>query len=128
VTDAIFDTDFFIDLHRGNVEAATVWQRVQDGTLTASVSPITAYELWVGAGLNREEETFYRATFSFLEEAVLTSSAAMEAGVWLRGRERQETLVRDSFSAATAFERGERVITANLRDFRQFPIEVEAYR
>ena len=79
--------------------------------------------------MNRQEAGFYEAMFSRLEEAELKSQAARQAALWLRSFPSlvTERLFRDSLIAATAALRHERVVTANLRDFRRFAVEVEIY-
>jgi predicted nucleic acid-binding protein len=126
----MLDTAFFIDLRsRRNPGASAVWEDIVSGRLSAAVSPIVIFELWVGSRLSREEEAFYRACFRFLEEAPLLGSAAMQAGEWLRlVGERSEPLFRDALIAATALERTETVLTRNVRDFSLFSgVEVETY-
>jgi predicted nucleic acid-binding protein len=126
----MLDTSFFIDLRsRRDPGAVAVWSEIVAGRLTAAVSAIAIYELWVGSRISREEEAFYQACLAFLEEAPLLGSAAMTAGAWLRlARERTEPLFRDALIAATALERSERVLTRNVRDFSLFPaVEVETY-
>jgi predicted nucleic acid-binding protein len=79
--------------------------------------------------MDRDEEAFYRARFTLIEEVPLRASTAMRAGVWLRTvPERTEPLLRDALIAARALERGEPVLTRNVRDFGLFPdVHVETY-
>jgi predicted nucleic acid-binding protein len=130
VTDLLLDTAFFIDLHRGRPAGANeLWREIGQGIRTAAVSPITIYELWVGQRMDRAEEVFYEAMLTVLEEVPLSGRAARLAGVWLRSQaSRSEMLVRDSLIAATAAEVGAKVVTANERDFVNFPsVEVQTY-
>ena len=124
----MLDTSFFIDLRsRRDPGAVAFWAQV--GSLSAATSPIVLYELWVGSGMSREEEAFYRACMAFLDEAPLRNSAAITAGIWLRlVGDRSEPLLRDALIGATAVERSERVLTRNGWDFSQFPdFRVETY-
>ena len=65
-----------------------------------------------------------------MDEAFLTSDAATQAGLWLRGLPRNAAIRRssDALIAATAAMRNEPVYTANLRDFRAFNIPIRGYR
>jgi predicted nucleic acid-binding protein len=124
------DTSFFIDLRRQRDPGAIqIWTEITAGMRTASISPIVIYELWVGGRLNREEEAFYSACFSLIEEAPLLGGAAMVAGEWMRRfPDRSESLIRDALIAASALGRGEPVLTRNVRDFTLFPdVRVETY-
>ena len=129
VADFLFDTAFFIDLRRSSDSgAADLWQRLANSEITGSYSAVTAYELWVGRRFSREEEVFYLAAFSLLEEAAVTSAAAMSAGERLRNMpERTEKLFRDALIASTARDRGEVVVTRNVRDFAGLNAQVQAY-
>ena len=125
----LFDTAFFIDLRRNRDSGASeIWRRIETAELTGSYSPVTAYELWVGRRFTREEEVFYLAAFSLLEEAMVTSSATIAAAERLRTTpERTEKLFRDALIAAAASERGEIVVTRNVRDFESIGARVRAY-
>ena len=129
MTDALLDTTFFIDLHRGHLGAHRVWDKIEAGNLTASFSTITAFELWLGEHVSRAEELFYLALFNLLEEATLTVSAAVRAALWLRSfpENLSERFIRDALIAASALERGEVVYTQNVRDFQRFYADVKRY-
>ena len=130
MTDGMLDTTFFIDLRRQTHPGArALWQEILAGNITAAISPIAIYELWVGGGISRDEETFYESCFQFLEHVPLTSTVARLAGVWLRGLgDRTEPLFRDALIAAAAVELREKVFTRNVRDFTLFPcVQVESY-
>jgi predicted nucleic acid-binding protein len=130
VTDAILDTTFFIDLRYGDTGAEKLWESVQDGSLTAAFSVITAFELWAARESGSEAEEFYLNAFDVLEEAVLTKTAAIQAGIWLRQhpRETHNARLRDALIGASARERGEPVYTRNVRDFARFSgVQIETY-
>jgi predicted nucleic acid-binding protein len=130
MTDTILDTTFFIDLRRGNHRGArAMWQRIRAGEISASYSPVTVYELWVGQRFDRDEELFYEAVMQLLEEVPLTSAAARQAAVWLRGMRENltESLIRDALIAATGHLRGEQECSANRRDFARLGLEVLPY-
>ncbi len=129
MADALLDTTFFIDLHRGDAGARRLWERLRGGDLTGSFSTITAFELWVGSHVSESEEDFYDALFFLLDAAARTLSAATQAGLWLRGLPERvsESLVRDALIAATAAERSEVIYTRNVRDFQRFYTNVRKY-
>jgi predicted nucleic acid-binding protein len=128
VADALLDTTFFIDYHRGDAKARDLWLQIHEGTLSASFSSVTVFELWVGT-LTRQEEVVYRALLMMMEEAPLTSAEAELAATWLRALSPQvsETVIRDAFIAATGERRGEPIYTRNVRDFTRFYSDVRSY-
>jgi predicted nucleic acid-binding protein len=125
---SLLDTTFFIDLYRQDSGALRVWEALRSQTLAGSFSAISAFELWVGR-LSPEESAFYAASMQLLEEAVLTAAAGRRAAEMLRDlpAAMAERLIRDAMVAATAAERGETVITRNVRDFSRLAIPVETY-
>ncbi|MPZ50032.1 MAG: PIN domain-containing protein [Dehalococcoidia bacterium] len=130
MSDGVLDTTFFIDLRRGqNQGALAMWSDIQNGHFRAAVSSVTYLELWMGPHLDREEELFYEGVLDLEDQVHLSTVAAKLAGAWLRTLrpEFSERLVRDALIAASAFERGEAVYTANRRDFGRFPIEIRNY-
>ena len=128
MADALLDTTVFIDYYRGDAGAKDLIDAVIDGSLTASYSSLTSFEIWIGIG-NREEEIDFLAVLSQCEEAPLTASMARTAAIWLKGRSlrRAEGLFRDALIAATANERGEAICTRNVRDFERLSIDVRTY-
>lgn len=128
VSDALLDTTFFIDYHRGDPGAQSLWLEIADSGITAAVSAITVFELWVGT-LSRGEELTYRAMLMALDEAPLTNAEAEAAALWLRDASPRtsESVVRDAFIAATAMLRQEVIYTRNVRDFARFYSNVRSY-
>jgi predicted nucleic acid-binding protein len=130
VAEVVFDTTFFIDLRRGRrAEAIAYWKGLQRGGIRCCYSPVSAYELWIGQRIDREEELFHLAVFNELHEIALSTAAASEAGRWLRGKNRDvsDKVFRDDLIAATASTVGATVCTSNVRDFALFPVEIESY-
>jgi predicted nucleic acid-binding protein len=127
MADALFDTTVFIDYSRGDAAAGRLVDPVLMGTTTASYSPVTVFELWVG--ITRDEELVFRALMALMEEAVFDAETASQAAEWLRlmPLRMQEGLVRDAFIAATAMLRKEPIYTRNIRDFRRFYTNVRTY-
>src|SRR3989337_176850 len=103
MAEALFDTTVFIDYYRGDIQARRLIEAVRTVAMTASYSPLTSYELWIGIR-SREEEVDFLAVLRRLEEAALTSAMARQAALWLRGTDEhpREELIRDAFIAATA--------------------------
>jgi predicted nucleic acid-binding protein len=129
VPDLVFDTTFFIDLRRGRSQGAqAIWDDILNREIAGAYSPITAYELWVGARFNRDEEAFYVSMFAVLEEIPLRTTSARTAGIWLRGMPGvTEHVIRDALIAATADGATAAVCTMNQRDFQLFPVQVRTY-
>ena len=128
MADVLFDTTVFIDYYRGDAGAKRLIDSVVDGSLTASYSSLTSFEIWIGVN-TREEELDFLAMLGQCEEAPLTASMARTAAIWLKGSSprRAEGLFRDALIAATADERGEAICTRNVRDFERLSIDVRTY-
>ena len=128
MADVLFDTTVFIDYYRGDAGAKDLIDAVIDGSLTASYSSLTSFEIWIGID-DREEELDFLAMLSQCEEAPLTAAMARTAAIWLKGLSprRAEGLFRDALIAATANERGEAIYTRNVRDFERLSIDVRTY-
>jgi len=128
MADALFDTTVFIDYYHGDAGARSLMLAVINGSLTASYSTLTGFEIWMGI-TSREEEIDYTAMLTFLQEAALTGPAARRAAEWLRDLplSRSEALFRDALIAATAAERGETIYTRNIRDFERLNADVQPY-
>jgi predicted nucleic acid-binding protein len=128
LADVFFDTTVFIDYYRGDAGAKDLIDAVIDGSLTASYSSLTSFEIWIGID-NREEEIDFLAMLSQCEEAPLTAAMARTAAIRLKGfnPRRAEGLFRDALIAATANERGETIYTRNVRDFERLSIDVRTY-
>ncbi len=128
MAELLFDTTVFIDYYRGDLEARSLMYAVFEGSVTASYSALTAFEIWMGVLTHKEEIDFLGIMAAF-EEAPLTASMAREAAASLRqvGIRRGEALFRDALIAATAAERGEAIYTRNVRDFQRFYDNVQSY-
>ena len=129
MADMLLDTGLLRDYRRGDPGAGDVIQKVIEGTVSASVSPLTVFELLSSAGLDRREEVGYMGMLSFLEMAPLTAEAAKSAGVWMASVEEGERdgLARFALIAATAKERGEAICTRSAEGFSRFYAEVVDY-
>ena len=129
MAEMLLDATVFIDYRGGDAGARAIFQRVIEGEIKASVSPVTVFELWGRAGFDRDTEMGYFGMLTFLEEAPLSLEAAKVAGRWLAstGEEERESLGRVALVAATARERGEKVCTRNLEAYARFYAEAVDY-
>jgi len=128
MADVLFDTTVLIDYYNGDPAAQSLVELVMAGEATASVSPVTTFEIWLGIE-DHDEEVAFRALMNSLEPAPLTEEMARIAAVWLRGLSprRAENLFRDALIATTASSRKETVVTRNIGDFQRFGIDVQPY-
>ena len=128
MADAFFSRTVFIDCYRGDRGAEALMNLVLAGSITASYSAITSFEIWSGIS-SVQEESDYLLFLAFCDEVALTGSIARRAALMLRGVtvRRAEALSRDALIAATASERGEPAFTRNTRDFRRLYSNVRSY-
>ena len=128
MADALFDTTVFIDYYREDPSAQALMNAVLEGSLKASYSSLTSFEIWIGIS-SAEEEVDYLGIMGPLEEVPLTASMARVAAGWLRSLSagQSEALFRDALIAATAAERDEAIYTRNIRDFERFYPNVQTY-
>ncbi|HMO54163.1 MAG TPA: hypothetical protein PJ994_06640 [Tepidiformaceae bacterium] len=129
MTDAIFDTTFFIDYLRGDVAALEVWTRVETGELNGHYSALSLTELWVSPRFNPVEEAIFIAITRQLVEAPLTPKAAELAGMALRQfpREQRGAHTFDALIGSIALVENLPVYTRNVRDMSRFATTVVRY-
>lgn len=129
MADVLLDITVFEDYRRGDSGARSIINKIIDGEISASVSPLTVLHLWGGPDFDRKAEIAYTGMLSFMEEATLTSNAAKTAGIWLAAMPPEERgkLMYFALLAATAKERGESVCTRNGEVFSQFNIDITDY-
>ncbi len=122
------DTTVLVDFFDGDAGARAIIEPILDGDTSAAYSPITTFEIWFGLS-SPEEQVRFSAILNALEFAPLSDAAARVAATWLKGTSprRAEALFRDALIAATARERGETIITGNVRDFARFNVAVRPY-
>lgn len=126
----LYDTCVFIDYWNGNGAASSLIRTAVDNPKTVSYSPISVIELWQSPLLGRQEEIELEAlTTHFLQDAGLSYNAAKKAGQSLISfsRNQRMKLASDAIIAATAEDRGDKVVTRNVKDIRKFYDEVETY-
>ncbi len=130
MAEMLLDATVFRDYRVGDPGARVIIEQVIEGSRTASVSPLTVFELWEGdGGLDRRAEMGYAGMLGFLETAPLSSEAAKVAGVWIASvePEQRDELARVALIAATAQERGEPIYTRNVESFSRFYSDVVGY-
>lgn len=123
----VLDTNFVIDLLRGDSAATDRFARLFDDGDEPYVNEVVLCELAVG--LLSADDPGFRA---FVRAAAFVQpppEAAIEAGVWRRGaRKRGRTLnLADALIAAAAVSLGAQLITRDRRDFELAPVVVESY-
>ena len=129
MAEMMLDATVFRDYRVGDPGARAIIEQVMGGSRTASISPLTVFELWGGGDLDRRAEIGYAGMLGFLEVASLSTEAAQAAGVWILSIEPDERdgLARVALVAATAQERGEPICTRNAHQFSRFNSEVMDY-
>ncbi len=125
----LFDTCVFIDYWRGNNGALSLVDAAKNNPLSVSYCTLTATELWQYPKLQRQEEIEFIALISIMQEALITTAAAMKAGQWLRNynRNQRRILAADAIIAATAEQRGDCVRTRNQKDINKFYSNTKSY-
>jgi hypothetical protein len=123
----VLDTNFVIDVLRGERAAADRFARLLEDGDEPYVNEVVMCELAVG--LRSADDPGFRA---FVRAAAFVQpppEAAIEAGVWRRAaRQRGRTLnLADALIAAAAVSLGAPLITRNRTDFELTPVTVETY-
>mgnify|MGYP001975258115 CR=1 FL=1 len=129
MAEMLLDATVFRDYRVGDPGARAIIEQVIEGSRTASISPLTVFELWGGLPMDRRTEMGYAGMLGFLEAAPLSPEAAKVAGVWIASvePEQRDELARVALIAATAQERGEPVYTRNVEPFSKFYSDVVGY-
>ena len=125
----LLDTTVLSDYRRGDTGARAVIDKIIGGDVTASICPLTIFELWGSSDLDRRSEMGYVGLLQFLEEAPLSNEAAKLAGLWIAALDEEERgpLTRFALIAATAKERGEPICTRDSEPFGKFYPELVSY-
>ncbi len=129
MADILLDITVFEDYRRGDSGAQSIINRIIDGDISASVSPLTILHLWGSPDFDRKAEIAYTGMLRFMEEASLTNDAAKTAGIWIAALppEDRGKLMYFALVAATAKERDESLCTRNAEIFSQFNLEITDY-
>ena len=125
----LLDTTVMQDYRRGDPGAQAIIGQIVRGEVTASICPLTIFELWGSSDLDRRSEMGYVGMLKFLEEAPLSNEAAKAAGLWVAALDEEERglLTRFALVAATAQERREPICTRNPEPFSKFYSEFVSY-
>ena len=125
----LLDTTVMQDYRRGDPGAQAIIDQIVRGEVTASICPLTLFELWGSSDLDRRSEMGYVGMLKFIEEAPLSNEAAKVAGLWVAALDEEERglLARFALVAATAKERGEPICTRNPEPFSKFYSEFVSY-
>lgn len=125
----LIDSTVFRDYRVGDTGALNIINQVIDGTITASISPLTVLNLWTNTHLSRRQEMGYAGILSFLHDAPLSQQAAKQAGVWLSSvpEDSRSKLSYFALIAATARENGMAICTRNQELFGKFCSEFIDY-
>ena len=87
MVDMLLDETLFADFRVGDEGARAIVEDILDGRVKAGISPLTAYRVWRGLGMDRRAEIVLLSLLRFVEEAPLSVDAAKRAGCGrLRGR------------------------------------------
>lgn len=123
----IFDTDVIIWALRGNARAATAIDRAD----SLELSVVTYMELIRGAR-DKCEQHATKAALAELDFRILPLSETIghRASIYLEEYALNSNLaVPDALIAATAIESGQRLCTANTRDYRTIAeLQLEIFR
>lgn len=113
----IVDTDVLIDAARGDANAITCLQRIEQQSALA-ISAVTQMELVVGCRNKAESQSLnvFLSRFQILKITERISDRAVD--LLQQYRLSHGLLIADALIGATALEYGEPFLTKNQRDFR----------
>ena len=127
----LLDKTIFIDFFNSDSSARSIIKKIIDKELTASVSPITLYDLWKMESFDRKYEISTTAILKFIQVATLSISAAKSAANLISKLnlvdDDDEGIYLSSLIAATAKERNESICTRNIDTYNKFDIEIFDY-
>jgi tRNA(fMet)-specific endonuclease VapC len=123
-TRVVIDTDILVDFLRGNQEAVSLINRLEDNSFLLATTAINDFELYYGAHKSKEPEKAMQLTRELVSRLVvlpLTSRSAQRAGHVYADLEKhgQPIGLRDTLIGAIAQTRGFSVATKNLSHFQR---------
>ena len=135
MVDMLLDETLFADFRVGDEGAQAIVEDILDGNVKAGISPLTAYRVWRGLGMDRRAEIVTLSLLRFIDEAPLSVDAAKRAGLWAAegqdGEDGQGEEPDDggyyALVASTAIDLGAPVCTRNPAAFEQFGADVLDY-
>ncbi|NLV44063.1 MAG: type II toxin-antitoxin system VapC family toxin [Candidatus Hydrogenedentes bacterium] len=123
----LFDTDVIIWALRGNVRAAAAIDRAD----SLQISVVTYMELIHGARNKRELQATQKALANLdFQILALSENIGHRASIYLEEYALKSNIgVPDALIAATAVENGQRLCTANAKDYRAITeMQLERFR
>ena len=132
MVDMLLDETLFADFRVGDEGARAIVEDILDGRVKAGISPLTAYRVWRGLGMDRRAEIVLLSLLRFVEEAPLSVDAAKRAGLWAaEGRDGEGETPDDggyyALVASTALDVQAPVCTRNAAAFERFGADVLDY-
>ena len=130
----IVDTDFLIDVMKGEKNAVDRQQKLKVGREIYRVSAPTVFELWTGIMLSKKPESEKEKVLSILTDidtVKLNRQSAEKAGEIHGGliKSGQEIDAIDSMIVGIALLENEPVLTGNIKHFgRVKGLRVESYK
>jgi predicted nucleic acid-binding protein len=120
----VIDTDLLVDFLRGNRDATSLINRLEERKYLLATTTINEFELYYGAHKSKEPEKAILLTRQLLNRLVvlpLTSKSAQRAGHIYADLEKQGHPIglRDTLIGAIAQTRGFSVATRNLNHFQK---------
>lgn len=129
----VLDTDVLIDAMRGNDRAVEVLQELIEGHRPVAVSAITIMQLHHGIARSTKPQDELKNVESSLEAlltypldgSVAARAGALDGELTTRGK---PIGVSDTIIGATGLEKGESVLTRNVKHFERInDLHVETY-
>ena len=132
MVDMLLDETLFADFRVGDEGARAIVEDILDGNVKAGISPLTAYRVWRGLGMDRRAEIVLLSLLRFVEGAPLSVDAAKRAGLWAAEGQSGEGEDADgagyyALVASTALDVQAPVCTRNAAAFERFGADVLDY-
>lgn len=120
------DTDFIIALLRAQSEAVKKAEELERRKERNTTTPISAFELYIGAYLSKKSQENLKLVTDFLENVDILNfdllaaeiAGKIEAELERTGR---PIGIRDSMVAGIALRHEQKIITRNIKHFNQIP-------
>ncbi len=135
MVDMLLDETLFADFRVGDEGARAIVEDILDGNVKAGISPLTAYRVWRGLGMDRRAEIVLLSLLRFVEEAPLSVDAAKRAGLWAAEGQNEQGEQGEgaddggyyALVASTALDVQAPVCTRNAAAFERFGADVLDY-
>jgi predicted nucleic acid-binding protein len=120
------DTDFLVALLRGDPEATEKAAELEQRNIPTSITPIAAYELFLGSHRSQQKEANITRTIELIINLHL-----LEFDIWAAEKaaslsttldtQGQTIGIRDSMIAGITLRHSETLLTRNIRHFSRIP-------